>query len=805
MQPSLQAAVRTLQAQSQTLERKLAMNCKLRRHLAAFVAIALLVIVARATADTISWDVAGSGAWDIATTANWTADGGGRNDNLYADGDAVTFANAAGGTITIQAGGVSPLSTTVSAASGTYIFAGGNLGGAGGLSKSGAGTLQIGQSYTGLVYTGNTQISGGVLRIDHNSMDGHPSNRSLAGTTVLDGGTLRFQHTGAGHYNPVLTFTSPITVTANGGTIDFAGGANNFNTNTLSAPTLGGDLTVTGVTGTPSTNGSPYNFTSGTLTLTTNAKITNDTTKPAGNPHMVVLSPNMSGSAYTLTLAKAGTGGGFGIFNATSTSINLGGIAVGDGSSLYISSGNAINPLSQIKTNGGLLTMGVGSSLIFQGNGSANGAIYDASAVAWQGNGTLTFALQPGGNGDTYVRISNANLVVSSASGLTTFNAEPKRGYYTVDSPYAIVVGAGGTMNWTTGQSTAVRETVRGNVTFLGGATIVGINTGGFPAGIIRDTTSGGTLTLGDGSASVVTIQGNHGADTDSFNIGFAANTTDNGGVTMKYANTSSTAGTYFNVGWSNGGTSPHAAPLVAFKESSGGTEFAPIAGSGGVAILGADVGTVATFARSATLSTTGIVGFYNEVNTNQRGALGAVQIGATGSFALLAAGTMQASSLTTISGSTLSGIGTFDVPTIAVGGSVEPGNSIGILTMGTLLNPTTVTFASGGELVIEMQGDGVAGVDYDVLVVNGNVVFEPGAVLTLAYLNVYTPGAVSSWDILQASGTVTGFGLLELPAKHVLSFNDGVLTLTLIPEPTAGLLLACGGLLALRRRQRRA
>ena len=91
--------------------------------------------------------------------------------------------------------------------------------------------------------------------------------------------------------------------------------------------------------------------------------------------------------------------------------------------------------------------------------------------------------------------------------------------------------------------------------------------------------------------------------DPDSFNLGWpAANVTDNGNVTVRYANTSATAGQYFNVGWSDGGA--WNAALTAFRETSGGTEFAPLAGSGGVAIVGPASGTVATFAKTGTVTT---------------------------------------------------------------------------------------------------------------------------------------------------------------------------------------------------------
>ena len=205
----------------------------------------LLIAATHTQADTLTWNLAGGGAWDT-TTANWSP-----GPVTFTNGgfDAVIFNNAAGGTINLV-GNMEPTSTTISAPSGTYSFTGGSIIGAGGLTKSGAGTLAIASNYSGLAYTGTTQIDGGILQIAHNSGGGDPSDRSLGGPVVLNGGTLRFQHTGAGHFNPTLTFTNSIQVTSAGGTIDFNGGSNNF-TNTLGPLTLGGHLSVTGNTGSP--------------------------------------------------------------------------------------------------------------------------------------------------------------------------------------------------------------------------------------------------------------------------------------------------------------------------------------------------------------------------------------------------------------------------------------------------------------------------------------------------------------------------------------------------------------------------
>ena len=99
----------------------------------------------------VLWNVAGGGDWDEAT-ANWFEQPSGPV-TTFANGDAVTFNNAAGGTITI-ASGMSPVSTTVGG-TGTYTFAGGPLAG-GDLTVSAPGTLNI----SGGTYSSPISISG---------------------------------------------------------------------------------------------------------------------------------------------------------------------------------------------------------------------------------------------------------------------------------------------------------------------------------------------------------------------------------------------------------------------------------------------------------------------------------------------------------------------------------------------------------------------------------------------------------------------------------------------------------------------
>ncbi|MCX6875652.1 MAG: autotransporter-associated beta strand repeat-containing protein [Verrucomicrobia bacterium] len=107
---------------------------------------------------TVIWN-SGSGEWNT-NSINWLGQPSGL-PTTFADGANVIFDKPIGGTITVSSN-MAPLTTTVSAASGTYTLSGGAIAGEGPLTKSGGGTLILSAANT---YTGKTIIQAGTLQL----------------------------------------------------------------------------------------------------------------------------------------------------------------------------------------------------------------------------------------------------------------------------------------------------------------------------------------------------------------------------------------------------------------------------------------------------------------------------------------------------------------------------------------------------------------------------------------------------------------------------------------------------------------
>lgn len=230
-------------------------------------------------------------------SGNWQNGQQGGFDAIYNDGNATVFGNiTANNTVTIV-GNVAPSSITINNTANTYTFTGGNITGTGTtLSKSGAGTA-IFDSNVNLLFTGDTIISGGQLRL---VASGGNATRNLgSGVVHLQGGTLWL----AGNASSTYTVTNNFTVSSAGGTIDVTRLTNNPVWNLTGSLNLGGNLTIVQGGGGASTPSSFFtggiNINQNNLTLTVNN---------SGNYDGLVLGPFNGTSEKTLSIQANGRG-----------------------------------------------------------------------------------------------------------------------------------------------------------------------------------------------------------------------------------------------------------------------------------------------------------------------------------------------------------------------------------------------------------------------------------------------------------------------------------------------------------------
>lgn len=174
---------------------------------------------------------------------------------------------------------------------------------------------------------------------------------------------------------------------------------------------------------------------------------------------------------------------------------------------------------------------------------------------------------------------------------------------------------------------------------------------------------------------------------------------------------------------------------------------------------------------------------------------------------AIIAQGVMKANNPTgsatgtnavsVLAGATLAGSGSIAGST-TIAGILSPGNGVGTLRIGN-----NVTFASGGNLSLEIDGDGSVA---DLLAVTGDLNLTNTDSLTLTLLNSMP---TNNLILATYTGTLSGTFDSVIGLQNGWALDYGVLNahaITLIvPEPTSVAMLVSGmGLLACSRRSRR-
>lgn len=180
-----------------------------------------LTVVAAPTAKI--WNGNINGTWDT-STANW------QGGNTFSNNDLPTFDDAAAGTTAVTvAGGTNSAAMTFNNATKNYTVGGSSIGGAGSLTKSGAGMLTL---FATNAYSGGTTVNGGILRVVNSSGSATGTNTltvnsggtlagsgMIAGATTINAGATLAPSFGSGS-NSTLTINNDLAL-ANNSTLGF--------------------------------------------------------------------------------------------------------------------------------------------------------------------------------------------------------------------------------------------------------------------------------------------------------------------------------------------------------------------------------------------------------------------------------------------------------------------------------------------------------------------------------------------------------------------------------------------------------
>jgi len=155
----------------------------------------------------------------------------------------------------------------------------------------------------------------------------------------------------------------------------------------------------------------------------------------------------------------------------------------------------------------------------------------------------------------------------------------------------------------------------------------------------------------------------------------------------------------------------------------------------------------------------------------------------------------LNSSVVTVNSGATLGGSGTINGDiTVESGGTLAPGNSIGILNVGQL------TLGDGANLVFELTSNATAGTTYDQI--DGTSLVLEGGTVTVTLSGIGSQSISQGDTFTLFTGSVTNFDITTFDIINNTDWtggwelSEGSLILTAIPEPGTYALLA--GLFAL-------
>jgi filamentous hemagglutinin family protein len=440
----------------------------------------------------------------VVTTTN--ASGTGVGNITVAD--PVTWASAntltltAANNIAINAGittGAAGSALILNAAGNVTQSATGIIGGAGGLTQQGAGTVTLSQVNT---YTGVTAVNAGTLVASNASALG----TTAGGTTVASGATLNINNVAIGAEN--ITSLAGVGVGSAGaltgtGSASLSGNVTMAAASTIGTATGGDSLALSGIVGgafaltkagsgtlTLSNVGNTYNglttINAGTLSISNNANLGNVAGGIAfgGTGGGTLLTTAGVASARTIALGSVGgtidDGGNVSSFSGVISGAAGGVLTKAGAGTVTLSVANGYTGGTTIKagtlSGTNATAFGTGTIVIGDSSGAANATLSGAAAIA------NPIAVAAGNTGIATI----TNSAAATFSGLVTLNNHDLR----VVAPVAAAVLnlSGGVIG--TGNLTLNNNVATANAVTLSGAT--GVNN----IGTITSSGTGGGVTL---------------------------------------------------------------------------------------------------------------------------------------------------------------------------------------------------------------------------------------------------------------------------------------------------------------------
>ncbi len=594
-------------------------------------------------------------------------------------------------------------------------------------------------------------------------------NNDLTGMTVT---SLSFTNNGVSNTAAFTLGGNAITLTTQNNAVATTaiGAGGTAITDTISAPLigtgirqfnigLGHDLILTG--GFSGTSGSLSKGGQGTLTLSgTGSTYTGLTYVDSG---ILKLGANDMLPATTVELKRGNnTTDSNPIFDLAGFSDAIGAINFGHATTTETTSGGTPSIINTgastaVLTLGGTITYRAGSAGFENGQAtiSANLATANTNRAINVGDGAATNDLVISGaiSGSGILTKQGTGTLLLSGANTHTGNLNIQQGTVKLGAsdvlPDANVVQLG-----VNGSNTSVVFDINGNSETIGALRLGGAGSPNNPgaAGLthsIINSASGGVLTLGN---------------TFNYYAGGYSSGNQNGQVTIS-AN--------INTGNAVRNLTVEDSTLTAVD----------------VLISGAIVGAVNGFnkAGAGTL----------EISSNSNTYTGNTTVGAG---TLVINGNISTSALTTVnSGGTLSGTGTVGKASVAAGGILAPGNSIGTLNFSDTLNLTGISnFEIDPLLALGLNADRAN-------VTNG---LTYGGTLNVVYSGSSTNFASGmAFNLFDASTFTGSFATLNLPSlSDGLTWQNDLATngsLSVIPEPNSAMLLGALGVLGAFRRRR--